>query len=214
MWLLTSLRPLVSFRTKSTIVVHPCTRTATEWINIKHVFPLPQYWKYFLGAFLNKCNMKMLKNLAQVLPKISVTMGFIFTSEISTWPMAWTTPIPVLLEELNCVVQKFLHHGRNSMKLFEYVSSVTPRIKFVGSVRQLVMSLSSDVCFKRRLHSEWEELGAGFPCKLLWASCTSLNLRNKGKWMGKGYAGTATTWEAIAELFLDCWYYWRHSNKI
>lgn len=47
-------------------------------------------------------------------------------SEISAWTVACIIHIPVLLEELNCV-QKFLHHGWNSMRLFEYL---TPRIQF------------------------------------------------------------------------------------
>lgn len=48
----------------------------------------------------------------------------------------------------------------------------------------------------------------------MWAPCIALDLRNEGKWMGKGYAGKVTAWEAIAEIFLNCWYYWSYSNKI
>lgn len=66
------------------------------------------------------------------------------------------------------------------------------------------MSLSCFVCFKGRHGSEGEELGAGFPCRLTWGPCIALNLRNKGKWMGKGYAGMVAAWKAIAELFLNC----------
>lgn len=174
-----------------------------NFIYFPNSLPLPPtVLELFPGLFFfNKCSMKMLKILAQVCPKTSVTVicfYFHFWSFRSAWTMAWT--ILSTLQRTNFCCSEILtsqlwFHGTL------WTCFLTDSIKFVGfvltcDVSLLFVSKEELTQGKSKHELDFQANSFGFP-ELPWNS--EIRVNGKG-WL---YPGMAAAWETIFELFLN-----------